>query len=1012
MLNRVDILRVLSLGWRLRVTPESEFTQKQLVELVAPGSDSTLNRGLKSFDYQGRVIDDVAKALHDPNICSRVEAALGINGILSVADLPSLFDLVDKNVGSSSCELSVHLANPTSTSLGYSPTEEERAAARNLCNHLIEADNFKTVWKTNFTSGASTVAQILRFQPEFTEAYERVFFIRPSDLTNPYQAELLEVAKELSIIQNSPRAFGHFCASLVETRSLLVFLACSAVKREFPKQSFLKQISDDLSANSGSFSVHAGPSHLLFVGSSEGVNRLEDERDKALAQKLRNSLALGGKTRTFRSREIFETQMKRYCKSRSLSEHHDIGGSRLKRAFWHYSPARRKFVDQNKWPEWPIAIKFRAYCYSNMTNHSYSDPTAGLSILGCDQEKLPLDIYEYLRDIQSHVDLLSQSREFRDELRVARRTSTGKYWLTLERLQILLKKKDLGEVQRIAEVACPTWNSLVRKWFVTGDDAEQTEILVSPLAVRCVVQQQWQNSAPQERSISHLKIAQELLKARHEASKLTKDFPLSGHWGDTGIFFVSEAIRHLVRSMSPAPYREVLPFNEEHLSTFPDEPSRDELGTDPSQVINYCYKQLFCRTLNEPDGLSDRALTKKSGAYHLTVELLQLLSKNNVLGKPHPALHVRYQNEYKRHCAFALLDIGRLVEAREIFDDLAAAPHDDDDALEHLDDRINLSLILTVVGSYELANQAVETALIDLANFTSARALNKEMRRRVRQLLRRIQMRQAHLSYLADNPEITVALLQSLMSADAPHDRAVTLTTVQDINGKTLEPLLRDRFEPEVTQLLIAARARCNEDSARQAAYNVCLPSFLDSASNGMNHDAMGYKISMAHLLRKDGHYHRAELFLDSVNKDLLRHGCSERTYLAFLMEAGRLLLETARPVRAYASYLNTAIVRAKARGFHRETQTLKSLVEACFEEMDMRHRTLGIEAWEEYIESELRAQASQNKREEINLGAGNSNDPVFAYGIVDRSSTIELCRMTSGMLEAKVALEILFDEG
>lgn len=181
--------------------------------------------------------------------------------------------------------------------------------------------------------------------------------------------------------------------------------------------------------------------------------------------------------------------------------------------------------------------------------------------------------------------------------------------------------------------------------------------------------------------------------------------------------------------------------------------------------------------------------------------------------------------------------------------------------------------------------------------------------------------------------------------------------------------------------------------------------------STGLQHDAMGYKISLAHLLRKEGHLHRAELFLDSVNRDLLRFGSSERTYLAFLTEAGRLLLDTERPVRAYASYLQTGLIRAKSRSYFRELQTFKSLVERAFVEMLELNKLRGHESWSEYIDNELADQKFQNQQEEENMASGNAFDPVFAFGIVDRSATIELCRTTEGINAAKLWLELLFAE-
>jgi hypothetical protein len=75
-------------------------------------------------------------------------------------------------------------------------------------------------------------------------------------------------------------------------------------------------------------------------------------------------------------------------------------------------------------------------------------------------------------------------------------------------------------------------------------------------------------------------------------------------------------------------------------------------------------------------------------------------------------------------------------------------------------------------------------------------------------------------------------------------------------------------------------------------------------ASKGEQHVALGFRISTAHLFRNMGKLKLAETWMDSVYMDILRYGCSERTYLAFLREAGRIVRATDRPARAYAVYI------------------------------------------------------------------------------------------------------------
>ena len=119
-----------------------------------------------------------------------------------------------------------------------------------------------------------------------------------------------------------------------------------------------------------------------------------------------------------------------------------------------------------------------------MENYSYSDPTNGLAILGSELESLPPDISDYIADIQGYLISLIRSKEHRTKLSVLRRVSTGKYWLTYDRLMTLLKRKDPKEIDRFVEEAAPTWNPLVKKSNVTSSTCGGTAIVLAPFAVR------------------------------------------------------------------------------------------------------------------------------------------------------------------------------------------------------------------------------------------------------------------------------------------------------------------------------------------------------------------------------------------------------------------------------------------------------------------------------------------------------------------------------------------------
>lgn len=467
----------------------------------------------------------------------------------------------------------------------------------------------------------------------------------------------------------------------------------------------------------------------------------------------------------------------------------------------------------------------------DMDNYSYSDPTGGLEALGSDPENLPPDIAEYIADIQGYLTSLERSKENRAKLSVLRRVSTGKYWLTYDRLMTLLKKKDLKEVERMVEDAMPTWNPLVRKSAVFSPTKGGSSIVVTSFAVRCVVQEQWRKTSMRERAIAHRQVAHELLDARHEANKLAVDFPLADHWGDTGLFFVAEAIRHLVRSIAHVD-ETCSTHDQGHARlSFPEEPTPSSTGCDPNRTIDYCFKELFCRVLNQPDGLSDRALTKKAGAYHLSVELLQLMSHNGKLGEPHRALSSTFHRDFKRYCAFALVDIGRLKQASVIFEALAEADAEGANLALKIDDSINLAMVMTVLGDYEAAEETIGECIRKLTSYLVANDIQKVERRSIKQLIRRIHMRVAQLKYFDDKPEEALSILNGLTRGNNDSAAIQGVPKICDNKGVELTPLQRDQFEPEITQLLIAASARSPETYGNQEAFSVCLPNFLEASS-------------------------------------------------------------------------------------------------------------------------------------------------------------------------------------
>lgn len=74
-----------------------------------------------------------------------------------------------------------------------------------------------------------------------------------------------------------------------------------------------------------------------------------------------------------------------------------------------------------------------------------------------------------------------------------------------------------------------------------------------------------------------------------------------------------------------------------------------------------------------------------------------------------------------------------------------------------------------------------------------------------------------------------------------------------------------------------------------------------------------------------------AEATLDQVLVDILQFGCSERSYLAFMLEAGRVVSQSPQRVaRAYAAYLRPCLDRAVSLGYLRTARSALVHAERC----------------------------------------------------------------------------------
>jgi hypothetical protein len=119
-------------------------------------------------------------------------------------------------------------------------------------------------------------------------------------------------------------------------------------------------------------------------------------------------------------------------------------------------------------------------------------------------------------------------------------------------------------------------------------------------------------------------------------------------------------------------------------------------------------------------------------------------------------------------------------------------------------------------------------------------------------------------------------------------------------------------------------------EALRDLALQIASKSLWQYASEGEQHVALGFRISIAHLFRNMGKLPLAETWMDSVYIDILRYGCSERTYLSFLREAGRIVRASAIAIPpSQRSSARCASVRPAAVSIQAHSNDLRSLQNA-----------------------------------------------------------------------------------
>lgn len=941
----------------------------------------------------------------------RIERALSLPGLFLCQSKAQVLALIDeRDLDGAKLEPKIQVVQTGARDEGFL-INEEIECLKELADDLINSNVPVFHWSSPFHSGASHISNSLSSLDSIQEHFKQIAYIRPSEFDSPFQREFRSLAQlvETSTLIVNTRGL---LVDSVRAQGMLVVLHSAFAIDSAKDDSWVKQVIKELKGRSLNW---VGPSALLVVGESAWVAKVTGGISKMASDRLDRTLRVRGGRRF----SEFKRQWERFGDLRGKVRSEE-SGSRMRRMATYYSRQKKKEV-------WPVSIKIRALFASNFSTFSYFDPTQGFKRLAGGNFDRISDIESYHRDITEYIGFqrfldqvgISEGRGSRTYYYNLQYVSTALNWLTDEALTCLLGKipgirpnalRLETEVSRISSFL-PVINR-----SVSVVDTRRHGRFFAGLSIKAVIQDLWAADEPYERSLAHWRIAKRLLDNQHDKDLLAREFPYPAQWGRSRIFFLGEAVRHLVRSCETS-LRGLDNSTWESGLQMPEEPLVEVKGTSPSQVVNFCFETIFQKELNGNAGKQkSRKLAKQYGAYNLAVELLELMSEDYEIGRPHPSLRPDNHVSFVRECAFALLDIGELARAEDCFQRAIALTASKDDVLQGLDLQLDLALLKTVSGAVSDAQVILDCCRerveqVHLALITD----NPNSLLAIRKMFRRLIGRNAHLKYVKGDVLGALHEIERISSERLWEHLKVRGAYPRNI----LVPSFSKSLQAEQEHLLIAClMAKAKDQTVESSsdpfgrALDACVSALMKAQSAGMQHEAMGFRIVLARLMRRMGRPSTAEKILDVVHGDILKFGCSERTFLAFLNVAGKVLCDLGQPLRAFATYIWPCMWRASSRGFNREAAqaaaSAAETLEACYRVFCSRGSgTHADDLWTDCVQQALTGhQRLLEEFEDILEGGPFEKDPLYAYAVVDAENLIRSMRSEQDFMYLQSQIE------
>ncbi len=993
-MTNVDILSYVRERCERYWDQGGNYPLRQLLEdLKYPLHETTLSKAL-SGETEGR--DELERCLSWAPARALVEDRLALHGLFSCSNINAIDELLDLRDGVTAEDYDAAEAATTSLDLkrGENPLflhSNEAEAAKSLIRRLATARRPLISWQAGPESGASIIAYSLRYEPDFARLYDEIILVRSASLTRPFDEELRCIERRLRKPGRAVATASELIEALSQERILMILLDAGEFPNEKGAQS--RYVWRVVAAAEKFGTSWDNPAPVLVVGQIDGLDDA-DPYAGTFSVKLNETLRLPSAY----AYRFFRAQWNRFSGLRKDTRVEEAG-PRFKRAKWHYAD----LVDEKVWP---ISVRMRALFASNMDNHAYFDPTGGFKRLAGFDE-LPVDAELHYRDLWNFLDrTLAYNQSHLQALRAA---STAKHWLTTDALRALSPPFRPFKVPRTTmakyQKAFDKLGSLVST--IDGASVEGRGVrkdkkrYIAGLAVKAIVQDHWMDQDVLDRSLAHFRIAKRLLAEENNKELLQEEFPYEPHRGRSRIFFLSEALRHFIRSCDRSLPKKMSDGSQAPANWLvPGVPKSELGGTDPRDAINYCYHVLFQRELNGNKAKKARALAERHGAYQLSVEMLQLLSADGVLGTPHPTLHRAYRRSFLKDCGFALLDIGEVKRSENCFLSLLKEGSPEDNTLLAIEG--NLDLIQALTASYDLdqAHQIMKSLdELFLRRADTMQLLGEVPNEHYRRLLRRYLGMDGLLYYLEDDPDKALSIFAELETGEgasgyiarygaAPMEGAIEETLLRHV---VIAALLRGYSD------LDSYGSRINDERA----FNMCMKSMLEASTDGRDHEAMGFRISLAHMLGARGQVSAAETIMDVVHREILRFGCSERTFLAFLLEAGRIMIAKGKFVRAYSTYLRPCILRARSRGYPRQEKRARHHGSIALNKaLDLQRKD--DKTWQAHLE-EADAEQGRLRDDErpVNIDLPPL-DPLFGYSTSEADRTIRALREKG--IEAELA--------